>query len=153
MSIQVLSDMWRKIPSENPVWQKRWGSQPVEPPTHLDYPTVLVARDDDGLDGPLGDCLQRNGFHVLEAGDWARVFDVVRVHSRPIHLLLADVSMEARVPILKEHRSELQVFFVKKPVDVDELLARVRKALGSPLRALFLKSVESKSRFFKGGVA
>ena len=95
------------------------------------YPTVLVARDDDGLDGTLVDCLQRNGFHVLEA-DWADVFHVVRVHSRPIHLLLVDVSMDARVSILKEHRSELQVMFVKKPVDADVVLAKVRQLLGSP---------------------
>ena len=32
----------------------------------------------------------------LEA-DWAHVLDVVRVHSRQIHVLLADESMEARV--------------------------------------------------------
>ncbi len=96
----------------------------------MDYPTVLVARDDDGLDDPLVNHLQRSGFHVLEA-DWAQVFDVVRVHSRPIHLLLADVSMDARVPILKNHRSELQVLFVKKPV-ADDVLAKVRQLLGSP---------------------
>jgi hypothetical protein len=96
-----------------------------------DFPTVLVARDDDGLDGPLVNVLQRNGFHVLEA-DWAHVFDVVRVHSRPIHLLLADMSMDAHVPILKKHRSELQVVFVKKPVDAVEVLAKVRNLLGSP---------------------
>ena len=101
------------------------------------YPTVLVARDDDGLDGPLVHCLQRNGFHVLEADDWEHVFDVVRVHSRPIHLLLVDVSMDARVPILKEHRSELQVVFVKKPVDADVVLAKVRQLLGSPPSAVF----------------
>ena len=71
-----------------------------------DFPTVLVARDDDGLDGPLVHLLQRNGFHVLEA-DWAHVFDVVRVHSRQIHLLLADASLEACVQVLKNHRSEL----------------------------------------------
>ena len=76
-------------------------------------------------------CLRRNGFHVLEA-DWAHVFDVVRVHSRPIHLLVADVSMDARVPILKAHRTELQVLFVKKPVDADEVLAKIRQLLGSP---------------------
>ena len=98
--------------------------------TH-DYPTVLIARDDDGLDGALVSCLQRSGFHVLET-DWAHVLDVVRVHSRQIHVLLADVSMEARVPILKAHRIELQVLFVKKPVDAEEVLAKVRQLLGSP---------------------
>jgi hypothetical protein len=76
--------------------------------------------------------LQRNGFHVLEAGDWEQVFHAVRVHSRPIHLLLVDVSMDAHVPILKKHRSELQVLFVSKPVDPDDVLVKVRKLLGSP---------------------
>jgi hypothetical protein len=75
---------------------------------------------------------QRNGFHVLEAHDWERVVDVVRVHSRPIHLLLVSESMDAHVSILKEHRSELQIMFVKKPVDADVVLAKVRQLLGSP---------------------
>ena len=96
-----------------------------------DYPTILVARDD-GLDCRLVRYLQRNGFHVLEADDWAHLFDVVRVHSRPIHLLLVDVSMDAHVPMLRQHRSELRVMFVKKPVDADDVLARVRQLLGSP---------------------
>jgi DNA-binding NtrC family response regulator len=96
------------------------------------YPTVLVAHHDVGVRGTLLDCLQRNGFHVLEAEDWDHLFDVVRVHSRPIHLVLADVSMDAHVPILKKHRSELQVVFVKKPVDANDVLAKVRQVLGSP---------------------
>jgi hypothetical protein len=96
-----------------------------------DHLTVLVAGDGDELDRLLVNCLRRNGFHVLE-GDWEVVFDVVRVHSRPIHLLLVDVSMDSRVPILKDHRSELQIVFVKKPVDADVVLAKVRQLLGSP---------------------
>ena len=96
------------------------------------YPTILVARNQDGLDGPLVDCLRRDGFHVLEADDWDQVLGVVKRHSRPIHLLLADVSMEAHVPILKRHRSELMFLFVTKPFDVVEVLAKVRQLLGSP---------------------
>ena len=96
-----------------------------------DYPTILVALDE-GLDYRLVRSLQLKGFHVLEADNWEHLFNVVRVHSRPIHLLLVDVSMDARVPILKEHRSELQVVFVKKPVDADAVLAEVRQLLGSP---------------------
>jgi len=95
------------------------------------YPTILVARDD-GLDCRLVQSLQGNGFHVLEAGDWDHVFDVVRVHSRPIHLLLWDESMDAHLPILKKHRSDLQVVSVKKPVAVDAVLAKVKQLLGSP---------------------
>jgi hypothetical protein len=111
----------RKMTPENPGRQKRHGTEA----RNVDYPTVLVARDDDGLDGPVVHFLRRHGFHVLEA-DRADVFDVVRVHSRPIHLLLADVSMDAHVPILKKHRSELQVLFVRKPVDADIVLAKGR---------------------------
>jgi hypothetical protein len=96
-----------------------------------DYPTILVAVDE-GLDFHLVRSLQLKGFHVLEADDWEHLFSVVRVHSRPIHLLLVDVSMDARVPILKEHRSELQIVFVNKPVDADAVLAKVRQLLGSP---------------------
>ena len=99
--------------------------------TH-EYPTILVARDDNGLDGTLINCLLRNGFHVLEAGDWEQVFHAVRVHSRPIHLLLVDASMHAHVPMLKKHRSELQVVLVQKPVDADAVLTKVRQLLGSP---------------------
>jgi hypothetical protein len=96
------------------------------------FPTILVARNQDGLDGPLVDCLRRDGFHVLEADNWEHVFAVVKVHSRPIHLLLADVSMDARVPILKRHRPGLIFLFVAKPVDANDVLAKVRRLLGSP---------------------
>ena len=96
-----------------------------------DYPTVLVVRDD-VLDSLLVRSLQRNGFHVLEADDWEHLFDVVTVHSRSIHLLLVDASMHAHVPMLKKHRSELQVVLVQKPVDADAVLTKVRQLLGSP---------------------
>jgi hypothetical protein len=118
------------------VFAKRTGvmvCQTVPKPFQIHgFPTVLVARDHDGLDGSLVSSLQHSGFLVLEAENWEQVFNVVKVHSRPIHLLLADVSMDARVPILKKHRSELQVLVVKKPVDADEVLSRIRQLLGSP---------------------
>ena len=98
--------------------------------TH-DYPTVLVAGNGDESDRLLVNCLRRDGFHALEA-DWEVVFDVVRVHSRPIHLLVADVSLEAHVPILRRHRSELQVLLIKKPFDVGDVLAKIRQLLDSP---------------------
>jgi hypothetical protein len=66
-----------------------------------DYPTILVARDD-GLDCRLVQSLQRTGFHVLEAEDWAQVFHAVRVHSRPIHLLLVNENMDAHIPMLRD---------------------------------------------------
>jgi hypothetical protein len=107
------------------------GKDKVKPLQIHGFPTVLVARDDNGLNGPLVDRLRREGYNVLEAHDWADVFHFVSVHSRPIHLLLANVIMEAHVPILKEHRSELQVLLVKKPVNADDMLTKVRQLLGS----------------------
>lgn len=71
-------------------------------------------------------------FHVLEADDWAHMFYWVRLHSRPIHLVLADVSKAELIPMLKKHRPEMQVVFVKEPVDADEVLAKVRQILGAP---------------------
>ena len=97
------------------------------------YPTILVKRNEDGSDGPLVNCLQRDGFHVLEADDWAQVLDAIRLHSRPIHLLLTDARISASVAILKCYRPELQVLFVSKPVDKDDVLAKVRQRLASPL--------------------
>jgi DNA-binding NtrC family response regulator len=137
------------MPPENPVRQKRGGTgQPDDPPnlrspgaSHVDYPTVLVAHGDEEVRSTLVDCLQRSEFHVLEAADWEHVFYWVRVHSRPIHLVLADISKAELMPMLKQHRSDLQVVFVKEPVDADEVLAKVRQLLGSPKPPLSLPSI------------
>jgi DNA-binding NtrC family response regulator len=137
------------MPPENPVRQKGGGTgQPVDPPnlrspgaSRVDYPTVLVAHDDEDVRSTLVDCLQRSGFHVLEADDWAHVLYWVRVHSRPIHLVLADVSKAELMPKLKTHRPEMQVVFVKEPVDADEVLAKVRQILGSPTPPPSLPSI------------
>jgi DNA-binding NtrC family response regulator len=91
-----------------------------------------VAHGDEEMRSILVDCLQRSGFHVLEADDWEHLFYWVRVHSRPIHLVLTDVSKAELMPMLKKHRSELQVVFVKEPVDADQVLTRVRELFGSP---------------------
>ena len=104
----------------------------MEPIHTHGYPTVLLAHDDEVLRSTLGDCLRREGYHVLEAQQWTTVFDLVKVHSRPIHLLVADVSMEARLSILKMHRSSLQVLLVKRPFDAGDVLAKVRQLLRSP---------------------
>ena len=94
------------------------------------HPTVLVARNDDGSDDLLVDRLQRENYNVLEA-DSAHVLDVVKTHSRPIHLLLMGESLNDQVPMLKDLRSELQVVFISKPVNADGVLAIVRQLLGS----------------------
>jgi len=121
-----------KVPASNSD-QTVLSADKAQPLPANDYPTVLVARDGDGLDDTLINCLQRNGFHVLEADDWAHLFDVAKVHSRRIHLLLLDAkNTYAKVSILKAHRSWLRILFVQKPVDADVVLAKVRQLIGSP---------------------
>ena len=91
-----------------------------------------MAHADEGVCSTLVGCLQREGYFVLEAHEWAGVFKVVTAHSRPIHLVLADVCMDESVAALKPYRADLRVMFVKKPVDTDDVLAKVRNLLGSP---------------------
>lgn len=98
----------------------------------LGYPTVLVVHDGYGLDAPLINSLKGKGLHVLEADDWAHVLALVKLHSRPIHLLLARVRMEAVVRILQLYRPKLLFVFVNTPVDVDGVSAKILRLLGLP---------------------
>lgn len=93
------------------------------------FPTVLVARNNDGLKGLVANRLKHIGINVLEADDWEDVFHFITSHSRPIHVLLADASIEGHLPIIKEYRSELEIFFVKAPADEADVVAKVRKLL------------------------
>jgi CheY-like chemotaxis protein len=99
------------------------------------YPTVLVAHPDEGVRTILAGCLQQEGYIVLEAREPVGVFKVVTAHSRPIRLVLADVSMDESVQALKPYRADSQVVFIKHPVNVGDLLAKVRQLLGSPPRS------------------
>jgi CheY-like chemotaxis protein len=96
------------------------------------YPTVLVAHPDEGVRTILVGCLQQEGYIVLEAREPVGVFKVVTAHSRPIRLVLADVSMDESVQALKPYRADSQVVFIKHPVNVGDLLAKVRQLLGAP---------------------
>jgi CheY-like chemotaxis protein len=97
-----------------------------------DYPTVLVAHADEEVRGLLVASLEQEGYIVLEAREPAGVFKVVTAHSRPIHLVLADSSMHESVGALKPYRANSQIVFIQHPIDIDELLAKVRRLLGSP---------------------
>ena len=80
------------------------------------HPTALVAVDDREARNFLVDSLQQDNCLVLEAESVSRVLDVVRVHSRPIHVVLLDVEIgdHALAALLRRYRSELQVVFVPK---------------------------------------
>ena len=58
------------------------------------FPTVIVTGDDSELRSDLVNLLRLEGYHVLEAHDAGDAFHIAIVHSRPIHLILMDLSME-----------------------------------------------------------
>ena len=83
--------------------------------------------------------LRQDNCLVLEADSLSRVLDVVKVHSRPIHVLLLDVSIGdlALAALVQRYRSGIQVLFVTKsssqaPHDAlppDGALAKARELL------------------------
>src|SRR3954452_12327227 len=98
----------------------------VREPQVDSFPTILVVKDQEGLDALLIDCLQKYGFHVLEVEDRDRAIDVVKGHSRSIHLLLADVTMRVHEVNLRDHRPEMAVIYVDKPIVMKHLLSKVQ---------------------------
>ena len=82
----------------------------------LNYPTVLVAEDDNELLSALVDTLRQDGYLVLEAHDGASAMDIVRTHSRPIHLTLISTNMNKGVlaAALKQYRPEMNVLLVAR---------------------------------------
>jgi DNA-binding response OmpR family regulator len=69
----------------------------------------LVAEEDDELRSALSNSLRQDGYLVLEAHDVPSVLGIARVHSRPIHLLLIDVSIDNHTlaALRKPYRPEM----------------------------------------------
>jgi len=79
-----------------------------------DYPTVLVATDDNELCCALVARLRQDGYLILEAPDGASAFHIVQTHSRPIHLMLTNFRIDRRFleAALKQYRPEMNVLLV-----------------------------------------
>ena len=55
--------------------------------------TILVVDDDETVRALIRECLERNGYKVLEARFATEPFVILRQHEGPIHLMIADVMM------------------------------------------------------------
>ena len=78
-----------------------------------DYPTILVAISDSGFSGVLAADLRHDGYLVLEAPSEHGVFSVLRTHSRPIHLMLTNISLDRQfMTELQYYRPKMNVLFV-----------------------------------------
>jgi CheY-like chemotaxis protein len=80
------------------------------------FPTILVAEEDVELRSALSHSLRQDGYLVLEAHDVPSALGIALVHSRPIHLLLIDVSMDNHTlaALLQQYRPEMRVLFVTR---------------------------------------
>src|SRR5437016_2455666 len=106
------------------------------------FPTVLVAEQSDGIRALLTPQLQSQGYFVLQARNEAEALDVVRIHSRPIHLMLTNGSPDGRALALtvKQYRRQIIVLFVtanrhERDGDLfspDEAVLKVRELVSPP---------------------
>jgi DNA-binding response OmpR family regulator len=90
-------------------------SSPKERSENIDdFPTVLIAELEETVSSALCTSLQNEGINVLVTHDWTTTFDLIRSHSRPIHLLLTNVSRAKPdlAEMLKPYRTELRVLFI-----------------------------------------
>lgn len=77
-------------------------------------PTVLVAVCAKELGNHLSFKLQSQGYFVLHAANGVEALDVVKIHSRPIHLMLTDGGPEGRAlaSTVKQYRRQISIVFV-----------------------------------------
>ncbi len=109
----------------------------------LIFPTVLVAEQDDRLRHSLVRSLQALNYLVLEAANGTEALNVVRLHSRPIQLMLTDggVTGHTLATTLQKYRPDMCVLFFARHTGEsaedfrlsEELLAKIRGLL-EPLR-------------------
>lgn len=112
-------------------------------------PTILVAEDDPAVRAYVGEVLQTQGYHVLEAADGADALEVAAQHGGPIHLLLTDLAMprldghelhrilnrqrpETRTVFMSGYHvagSQPAAAFLPKPVVARVLVRKVREVL------------------------
>lgn len=110
----------------------------------LSFPTILVADLDSESRDWLVSRLRQHGYFVLEARDDGEALELVKIHSRPIHLMLTGGSPNSRnlAASLKPYRPQMCVFFVsrnanEKTPDLlppDLVLEKVQEIVTAPRR-------------------
>lgn len=82
----------------------------------LSFPTILVAELDGESRDWLVSRLRQQGYFVLEARDDGEALELVKIHSRPIHLMLTGGGPNARnlAAVLKPYRPKMCVLFVSR---------------------------------------
>lgn len=97
-------------------------------------PTVLIAGASPQISDAV-DVLQRDGYLVLESHDENETMDIIRLHSRPIHVMLIDESVFGRnlASRLNPYRPQMRVVFMDWDAR-QNVCSKVREIL-DPLKA------------------
>lgn len=88
--------------------------------------TILLADDEAGIRGLVGQVLRSHGYIVLEAADGVEALAVAGHHPGPIHLLLTDWCMPrldggGLIRRLSDGRPEMAILVMSTCIDVDAL--------------------------------
>jgi CheY-like chemotaxis protein len=70
----------------------RYAAEPA-PPRSVDFETVLVCDDDEGVRKLLLDVLEFRAYRILEGRNGRHALEVAERHRGPLHLLITDVVM------------------------------------------------------------
>lgn len=107
------------------------------------FPTLLIVLEDGGLCSVLVGALQVEGYAALHASSKEEALGVVRTHSRHIHLLVTDdsVNSQALAAQLRQYRPQMDVLFLPltarngswNPTAVDQALHQVRDIVVPPV--------------------
>jgi CheY-like chemotaxis protein len=122
------------------------GYLPIPPAAYMSngysVPTILISEDEFGVFGALIKDLQRQGYLVLVARDALEATEIVRVHSRPIQLMLISGSMDGRTlaSTLKKYRPGMRVLFLTSDANevapdllsFDAAVVKVQQLLNPP---------------------
>lgn len=122
--------------------------------------TVLVVEDEEGVRRLIGHVLRMRGYHVLEAADAEEALRIFSESGEQVDLILTDMVMPGKsgrelAEIVHHVRPDTRIMFMsgytddvllrtgalrpgmaflQKPLRADQLSARVREALDSPVR-------------------
>ena len=84
----------------------------VEMTNWTPFPTVLIVLKDAEVQDHLSCGLQNRGYMVLDAASLGEALEIVRIHSRPIHLLLLGPECRLMAAVFKKFRPYMKILFV-----------------------------------------
>ena len=110
----------------------------------MSFPTVLIALQDAAIQKQLSSSLQNRGYLVLEATNLGQAFEIVRIHSRPIHLSLLAPASRVMAGVFNQYRPLMKVLFVNTgagetgsdQVDPEVALETIRTLVSPPAAAM-----------------